>query len=538
MELLHITKLSTSTFLRDFLQGAEPARQMFHNQRVTAELCAKRAQHGASRTRLQTLFVNGLRGTTISDLQQHNIDSIVNPGAVVVCGGQQLGMYGGPLYTLLKMRSIVAEAKSISTEFNVPVVPVFWLEDVDHDAAEASEVWLTQPDGSVKKNATWNGSDVKLPSFKRRFSADEVSSIKELASTIQGRFSHDVLQTITSAYAEGKPWADSFLEIIQPFMQAWGVVVVRASDVLLYGLHAPICIRDMEQTGQLASAIEQASLQIEQAGYSRQATVQPFQFFVETENGRSRIDTADAGLTLEGRPYTLKQLIKLSRFHPEKFSPGVLARPLVQDAILPTVASVLGAAEIAYHAQLFYAYSWLGIEQPVPMLRHSACIVDQKTQRQLDKLQHDAPWFFTTLEEVEAGVTALLTDDILPAEVETAQHIQALVSPFAKAASSIDSTLVKAVNAAAANVQQQIDGLRGKLRSAVKKQNTVWLDRVRSVWWTLYPNNTLQERVYPLLWHVARYGTEQVRIIVEQACNADRGNVAIVAILPEEQTGN
>ncbi|NQW29356.1 MAG: bacillithiol biosynthesis cysteine-adding enzyme BshC [Ignavibacteria bacterium] len=538
-----ITHFKTSDFLRDFLQGASPARSMFNNNVVTAELCKKRAQHGASKSRLKTLFENGLRGTTISEAQQNSLISITQPNAVVVCGGQQIGMFGGPLYTLLKMRSIVVEANSISAEFGVPVVPVFWLEDVDHDAAEASEVWLTSADGSAECKSVWDGTKDKLPSFKRHFSESEIDAIRDLGKGLIGQYGEQVQQLVSGTYLVGRTWTEAFLDILEPFMQAWGVVVVRASDVVLYGMHAPICIRDCEQTDELAKQIEKSSQLLESNGYHRQATVQPFQFLVETPNGRNRIEphhnplSNDSSVSINGVPYTIQQLVELARFHPEQFSPGVLARPLVQDAILPTVATILGGAEIAYHAQLFHAYQWFGIEQPVPMLRHSACIIDTKTARQLEKSGKAAEWFFRSWEQIEASATDDISKNAVPSAETGAPLINELLSPFQKSAENIDSTLVRNIHAANVAMQQQLSAIEAKLKSALKKQNSVLMDRLRAVWWAVYPNSTLQERVYPLLWFVAKHGNDEVRIIVEEACGVPRGNVAIVDLTHTLTTG-
>jgi bacillithiol synthase len=163
-----LARLKISPFLRDFIEGAEPVHHLFNNHTVDREFCAKRSQHGASRSRLQTLFSNGLRGTTISDAQQAHLNLVLNPQSVVVCGGQQLGMFGGPLYTLLKIGSVAAEAKHLSDRLGLPVLPVFWLEDVDHDAAEASDVWTTDDEGIAVKKRIWDGMDPRLPQYKRR----------------------------------------------------------------------------------------------------------------------------------------------------------------------------------------------------------------------------------------------------------------------------------------------------------------------------------------------------------------------------------
>src|SRR5690606_2315905 len=56
---------------------------------------------------------------------------------------------------------------------------------------------------------------------------------------------------------------------------------------------------------------------------------------------------------------------------PERFSPNVLLRPLVQDSLFPTVAYVGGPSELAYQVQIGAVYEAFGVERPILVSRAS-----------------------------------------------------------------------------------------------------------------------------------------------------------------------
>ena len=63
-------------------------------------------------------------------------------GARAVVTGQQVGLFGGPLYVLLKAATAIARAKQASAATGVEHVPVFWLAIEDHDLEEVDQVSL------------------------------------------------------------------------------------------------------------------------------------------------------------------------------------------------------------------------------------------------------------------------------------------------------------------------------------------------------------------------------------------------------------
>ena len=52
---------------------------------------------------------------------------------VAVVTGQQAGLFGGPLFTLLKAVTAIQLAERVSKDHGVPAVAVFWIDAEDHD---------------------------------------------------------------------------------------------------------------------------------------------------------------------------------------------------------------------------------------------------------------------------------------------------------------------------------------------------------------------------------------------------------------------
>ena len=71
----------------------------------------------------------------------------IEPGAVAVVTGQQVGLFLGPLYSVYKAATAVACARALQAETGVRCVPVFWLQTEDHDFEEIDHVHVLDAEG-------------------------------------------------------------------------------------------------------------------------------------------------------------------------------------------------------------------------------------------------------------------------------------------------------------------------------------------------------------------------------------------------------
>jgi uncharacterized protein YllA (UPF0747 family) len=279
--------------------------------------------------------------------------------------------------------------------------------------------------------------------------------------------------------------------------------------------------------GDLERAIEKHTEELVTLGYHAQATVADVSFFLHVDGHRQKIHQETNNYRVGERVMTSEEILTLARTQPSLFSPSVLARPLVQDAVLPTVATVLGPGEIAYQAQITPAYAMVAINQPVVLPRHMACVLDHRTERNLSKSGRDISWFFRPWEAVEHDAADELQQRANVPEVDEA-IIRSLTQPWLDSATAVDPTLEKTVISATVSIQNSLEALSGKLRAAVKRKNGETLERLLGLWTSIYPDATMNERVFPMaLWN-ARLGADAVRIIAERICQNSRTTLTII----------
>src|SRR6202044_3670098 len=63
-------------------------------------------------------------------------------GARALVTGQQVGLLGGQLLTLLKAATAIARAAQATAATGIEHVPIFWLATEDHDGDEVDQVTL------------------------------------------------------------------------------------------------------------------------------------------------------------------------------------------------------------------------------------------------------------------------------------------------------------------------------------------------------------------------------------------------------------
>jgi len=76
-------------------------------------------------------------------------------GALAAVTGQQVGLFGGPLFSIFKALTAVKLAEQ-ATAAGVECVPVFWLATEDHDLAEVNHVALLSERGLPERLAVGN----------------------------------------------------------------------------------------------------------------------------------------------------------------------------------------------------------------------------------------------------------------------------------------------------------------------------------------------------------------------------------------------
>jgi bacillithiol biosynthesis cysteine-adding enzyme BshC len=443
-------------------------------------------------------------------------------GAAVIVTGQQVGLFGGPMFAIYKALTAVKLAEE-ATAVGVDAVPVFWLATYDHDLAEVNHVVIPGPEGALQVLTTSSHSVAGAPVSSVRL-GDEIGPIVEQAAALLG--DSEATRVLRESYRVGENLGSAFARFYARLFAEWGVIVLDASDPELQQIAAPIYRSAVELARPLNEALLTRGRDLEAAGYHQQVKVTSSStlLFTLRDEARTAIHHRGNGALEEfvigdgEGAEKLSQIELLDRIaaSPENFSPNVLLRPVVQDYLLPTLAYTGGAAEAAYFAQAGVVYeALLGRITPI-VPRFSATVAEPKVQRWLRQ-------YAVTVREVFDGPEALrrtLAARTLPADLQAAferanKSVEESFSGLHEALAKLDPTLVEASQTGAAKVQYQLDRLRERAMAAELRRSEVVSRHAEALSQALYPEDALQERTVAGIYFLARHGTQLLQSIYD-----------------------
>ena len=212
-----------------------------------------------------------------------------------------------------------------------------------------------------------------------------------------------------------------------------------------------------------------------------------------------------------GAKQSAVELRRLAEHEPNAFSPNVLLRPVVQDALFPTVAYVSGPSELAYLGQLRQVYDHFDVPMPIIYPRATATIVDRSTLKFLARY----PIGFEHLQAQDDSELNRLLASLLPTSVEeaivgTEQAVASHLTAVANEISAVDPTLEGAVDTTRGKMERDIRTLRGKIVQAAKRRDETLRRQFQRARNQAFPGGDPQERSVSLLYFLNRYGDRVV----------------------------
>jgi bacillithiol biosynthesis cysteine-adding enzyme BshC len=438
---------------------------------------------------------------------------LADPSAVAVLVGQQAGLFGGPLYVLLKAITAIQTARALEREYRIPVVPVFWVDSEDHDWAEVrSATVLDEHFAPMAVTAHDVPGAGRHPVGSLVLGSDIGSACGHLEQALAPtEFTADTLAVIRAWYRPGSGMGVAFAGLLDRLLGPHGLVVYEAADPGLKPLAKPVFVRELEHPGRTAALAREAGERMQALGHAAQ--VEPAAdavalFYLDTE-GRRPIRRRGADFSTGDRTWTAADLHAEAVAHPEHFSPNVLLRPLVQDTLFPTACFVAGPSELAYQAQLGGVYRAFGVEQPMLQSRASATLLDAAALRFLERSQ-------IPLEDLHAQDDAALNrllETLVPPAVDqaiadagavAAERIRALAGPVAR----IDPTLTGALETTELRIRETLGTLQNKIVQAVKRKDETLRRQFGRTRALAFPNGQPQERALSLPFFLNRYGLQ------------------------------
>lgn len=450
---------------------------------------------------------------------------LLEPDALVVTTGQQPGLFTGPLYTIYKAISVAALARKLEAEWQRTVVPVFWLATDDHDFAEANRAAWPAADGSIRHvTLRERAADaVMAPMYREPLGPDILAALAALKADLPGDgFADETMAWLERhyrpEYTVGGAYAGAMAELLAPL----GVVCMDAGCCSLKQLAAPVMMRALAQAGQIEAPLVPLAAELAKQGEDPAVAVGDGAtlVFLDGAQGRDRlVRVGDQFRTRRGgETYTTAQLAAIAAAEPERLSPNVLLRPVVESAVLPTVAYVAGPGELRYLALTPPVYAALGVDRQLPVARWSGLVVEPKVERVMAKFGITVDDLLGPDGVVESRIArSQLPESATATVARLRQAIEEEYGSLTAAAVSIDPTLEKTVQGARNNAVRGVEEIEKKLVQHLKKRSETELGQVARARNLVRPDGKPQERVFTVAPFLARYGREFLDQVLTEA---------------------
>lgn len=469
--------------------------------RSVAEL-VRRAPTGAGRLLPRDLLVKALRAYA----QKHgappevlaSAESLLDPNVHVVVTGQQPGLLGGPLFTFHKVATAIRLCRELNAQPGGPrVVPLFWNHSDDHDLDEANRLFLVNQQQEVQ-----------------RFRLDLQRTSEPLRGIGIGREMEKVLAELDPLLPQTE-FREQVLALCKP----------RHPDETLGDQQARLLFEAFGRHGLLV---------IEPRDLPPEAFEPLTKWWAKSNEIREKVkqtcdDLADVGVDVTLDPSTT-MMFQLAGGHREPLadgeeagraqdlSPGVLLRPLWQDACLPTIAFVVGPGELAYLCAVAPLYRLLGVPMPVFVPRASMTLVEPSLQRLLTRFSLDLPDLDQGPEKLaEKLLQSDDGNDVEDALDELQAKVRASLDGLTAKLTALDASMLSALDRARTKALEEIERLQQKVRNARQNREGTGIKQLRRLCNSLRPRNRPQERVLGPIAYLNSFGPGLADALIDAA---------------------
>ena len=451
---------------------------------------------------------------------------------VAVLTGQQAGLFGGPLFTLLKALTALKLAAQVERDHKVPAVAIFWIDAEDHDWDEVRSCSVYDSALAAHSVALPGRSADHAPVATVQLDQHITAALDQLEQLLPAtEFRPALMADLRAAYAEGRGMADAFGRWMERVLGDRGLIVYDASDPAAKPLAGPLFVSELSKPGETATLAGRAGAQLVSRGYHSQVHAHDDGLALfHMQGGRRAIRQQDGVFVAGDVSVPQAAMVQEAATSPASFSPNVLLRPVVQDTLFPTICYVAGPNELAYLGQLRGVYDRFGVPMPLMYPRASATLLDAPAMRFLAK--YGMP-IEALQPQDESALNQLLESQIPPAVESSFTNASAAVDSSMQAIidaiPALDPTLEGATRSTLGRMQHDLQSLHNKMIQAAKRRDETLRRQYIRTRALAFPDGHAQERTIGFVSFLNQYGPALVDRL-EQELPLDMGHHWIVTI--------
>jgi bacillithiol biosynthesis cysteine-adding enzyme BshC len=512
--------LGYSDIYLDFVADREPSAH-FYIARDLEDVAERLDRRSYPRKEMADVLARQNRSYKAGEETFRNIDLLTDPAAVCVFSGQQAGLFGGPLYTLIKALGVCKAAKLYSERLNRPVIPMFWIAGDDHDFEEVNHTRLLNRSGELQTVIYDAPPPLEVPTSEIAFADEEkLAAAKNELQAILGEtdFTAELYALIDRAYTPTDNFCCGFGELMAGLTERYGLVFFCPGDSAAKRVAAPLFRQILNQQDELRDLITRTNRDIVQSGYHIQVEKKEnaCHLFYNLD-GRKPVLRVDGHFIVGDQVFHLEDLEARIEEHPQRFSPDVMTRPILQSFLFPTVSQKGGPAEIAYLAQINPIFKLFDIPAPVHRARPTVTIVEKRFEQLMQEYEIE---FEDLTGDIEQVVNTVLARSFPPDIEERFRDLRTDVTHRFR--EFTDKSLEHYPNLQQFSVQSfgRIDYTLKQFEEKVfaqhKKKSKQTRDRIYRLWHALCPQRGLQERSLNAAYFISRYGPDFVDFLYDQ----------------------
>ncbi|MDB5053621.1 MAG: bacillithiol biosynthesis cysteine-adding enzyme BshC [Bacilli bacterium] len=512
----------------DYCKGLENASGFFTYHPSNEDSWYKRAQWldqasgpNANRAELVETLLKYNTKIANSAAAMDNIARLRDSAALVVVGGQQTGLFTGPLLVIYKAITLIQTAKHAERKLGRSVIPIFWLAGEDHDFDEVNHTYVLTPQLEIAKIKIEHPTGIRTSVSQLTIESWEGALQQLDASLMQTEFKAGLMEKLAQIGKQSHTLVDFFAQIMAWLFSDQGLVMLDSDDPEMRRVESKMFSLLLHRHKNINEALLAGRNRVEAAGYKAQTELAAnnVNLFVFTDQGERVLLQWDGQLfhdKKKERTYTQQQLNEWAVSAPERFSNNVMTRPLMQDFLFPVLATVLGPGEIAYWGLTGLAFEELGMKMPIVVPRMEFTLVEGAVQKQMDKFGLTWDTVFFHFEQWKKDWLTAQDQLGLPARfAEVKQQFQNIYAPILQTIASINPGLQKLGDTNAQKIVEQIEFLEARSVEANQVQFEAAIRHLERIRLSLLPLEKPQERVYNVLSYLNKYGDGWLKQLLE-----------------------
>ncbi|TRZ75632.1 MAG: bacillithiol biosynthesis cysteine-adding enzyme BshC [Chitinophagaceae bacterium] len=456
-------------------------------------------------------LLNSLDNKVAFTLVNDNVNLLLKENTFTVNTAHQPNIFTGPLYFLYKIVHAIQLAAELKKQFpQHNFVPIYYMGSEDADLQEVGSYTLA---GEAYQ---WN---TKQKGAIGRMKVDD--ELIKLLQNLEGYWlvqpaGKEALEILKQAYQKEKTISEATLALVHAYFGKYGLVVIQPDNTNLKSLFIDVMEKEL-RTGFSQKAIQSTKEKLA-SSYHVQSDGRDVNLFYLKENIRARIEKQGASYIVVDTDihFTEEEIVKELHAHPDRFSPNVILRGVYQETILPGIAFIGGGGELAYWMELKNVFTEVKVHYPILQLRNSFMFMNEKQTAHWNSLGFALEEIFKPMLELELDYVKNQTKENLALTNHIAS-LNDLYTSIQQDVIKIDTSLGDHAKNLSVQAQKKLALLEKKMIRAEKRKQKTSIDRIQAIKGSLFPKNSVQERVDNFSVWVGAYGWDWVEAVLENS---------------------